>query len=52
MDRFLYTFRRPNGGRRTFGPYATEDEAKEAFQRIYGYWPSEAVTIERYCGDH
>jgi hypothetical protein len=26
-----------------FGPYETEDEAKTAFQRKYGYWPEDAI---------
>jgi len=26
-----------------FGPYLSEYEAKEAFQRIYGYWPAAAL---------
>lgn len=31
-----------------FGPYASEEEAKEAFQRRYGYWPEDALSIEPY----
>jgi hypothetical protein len=26
-----------------FGPYKSEHEAKDAFQRAYGYWPATAV---------
>lgn len=31
--------------RKEFGPYDTEDEAKEAFQRRYGYWPEDAIEV-------
>lgn len=43
--RYLYTF--PHRERYVeFGPYPNEDEAKEAFQRRYGYWPDDAVKRE------
>lgn len=32
-----------------FGPYASEDEAKGAFQRRYGYWPDDAVEVTPYA---
>ena len=27
------------------GPYANSTEAKDAFQRVYGYWPGDAVEV-------
>lgn len=35
-------------GVKYFGPYETEDEAKEAFQRQYGYWPEDAISKVEY----
>lgn len=44
---YLWTF--PHHNRRVeFGPYVTEDEAKSAFQRVYGYWPDHVVTKETF----
>lgn len=31
-----------------FGPYVTEVEAKEAFQRRFGYWPEDAIHQVEY----
>lgn len=43
----LFTFNHRNR-RVEFGPYVTQDEAKSAFQRQYGYWPEDAVKTEAY----
>lgn len=32
----------------TFGPYPTLAEAKEAFQRQYGYWPDMPTLTKPY----
>lgn len=32
-----------------FGPYTELSEAKEAFQRAYGYWPEAPVEVELYA---
>lgn len=44
----MFTFRLLNGGIDTFGPYASQDEAKEAFQRHHGHWPNDAILTEEY----
>lgn len=28
---------------------ATQDDAKESFQRRFGYWPEDAIWVERYA---
>ena len=37
---YLFDYR---GREVEFGPYLSEYEAKEAFQRLYGYWPAAAI---------
>jgi hypothetical protein len=47
MKRYTYTFL--NRTRVvSFGPYEDQDEAKTAFQRVYGYWPEDALTEVPY----
>lgn len=43
-EKYRFKFSHPfNSQGEDFGPYSTEDEAKEAFQRIHGYWPEDAI---------
>lgn len=47
----VYTFH--NARTRTdveFGPYLSEYEAKDAFQRRYGHWPAPAVYSQTWRG--
>lgn len=47
--RYVYTFRRRYSGKPVeFGPYLDEDEAKAAYQRIYGTWPEDALDVREY----
>ena len=51
-DRFVYTFEKPEGGNiRHFGPYENIDEARNAYYRMYGTRPSDAVNISPYVAD-
>lgn len=43
----FYTFTGPRGPRE-FGPYRSQDEAKSAFQRVFGYWPEDATDFRPY----
>jgi hypothetical protein len=44
----VWTFVKRNGNTTDFGPYATQNEAKSAFQRRYGYWPVDAIYSTNY----
>lgn len=44
----IFTFERPGFGTAVFGPYRSEHEAKTAFQRIYGFWPADAIKVEEW----
>lgn len=46
--RLLFRFVVRSGKTREFGPYADADEAAEAFQRVYGYWPAEPILVRPY----
>lgn len=41
--RYIYSFKNHNRNIVDFGPYEDEVEAKNAFQRVYGYYPANAV---------
>ena len=46
---FRWAFVRPSGGGIVWiGPYYTADEARSAFQRLYGFWPLDYVDREHY----
>lgn len=45
--RYVYYFMHKTKVKR-FGPYETMDEAMEAFQKVYGYWPENAISVEQY----
>ena len=47
---FRWAFVRPGGGGGIvwIGPYTTCDDARSAFQRLYGFWPSDYVDREHY----
>jgi hypothetical protein len=45
--RYVFTFWKTNRFVE-FGPYETEDEAKEAFQRRFGFWPEDATSKREY----
>lgn len=47
--RFLYYFLHKTRIKE-FGPYQTVEEAQEAFQKRYGYWPGEPKSIGSYWG--
>lgn len=46
MNNYRFTFRKNDGSLTTFGPYPDWEEAKEAFQRRYGYWPETLVSAD------
>lgn len=49
-DRFNFSF---NHGARVVKMHCHEDEyaAKVAFQQRFGYWPEDAVWVERYVSE-
>lgn len=47
--KYLWYFSHGTRGK-CFGPYETQDDAKEAFQRRFGYWPEDAYKNEEYYG--
>jgi hypothetical protein len=44
---YMFTFAHC-GKYKTFGPYPDATEAAEGFQRVYGYWPSEVISMAPY----
>lgn len=46
--RFLFAFQKNAGKTVEFGPYPDMDEAKEAFQRRFGTWPSDALAVRNW----
>lgn len=46
--RYIYSFKNHFGNIVDVGPYTDEVEAKNYFQRVYGYYPANAVYKTQY----